>query len=163
MLDGGVEMTAEEVIKHFDLQPLTMEGGYFRQNYRSTERLPSGKPIGTAIYFLLTPDTFSRLHKLPTDEVYHFYLGDPVELLVLRPDGKGEKIILGKDFERGMHLQFAVPAGCWQGSRLLPCGSWALLGTTMAPGFTDDDFISAQSDVLLEQYPQYEKEIKKLL
>ena len=155
-------MTVEEVIKHFELQPLTMEGGYFRQNYRSSEVTPERKPMGTAIYYLLTPDTFSRLHKLPTDEVYHFYLGDPVELLLLYPDGTGKKVILGKEIEKGMEVQFAVPAGIWQGSRLAFGGNWALLGTTMAPGFTDEDFIPARPEALKEKYPRFISEIENL-
>lgn len=156
-------MTAEEMIQLLDLEPLTMEGGYFRRNYCSGETTRSGKPAGTAIYFLLTPETFSRLHKLPTDEVYHFYLGDPVELLLLRPDGKGEKIVLGKNLEKGMRVQFVVPADCWQGSRLGDGGSWALLGTTMAPGFEDEDFIPGEGQELKENYPQFADEIERLI
>ena len=155
-------MTVEEVIRHFDLQPLTMEGGYFRQNYRSPETTPEGKPMGTAIYYLLTADTFSRLHKLPADEIYHFYLGDPVELLLLHRNGTGGIVTLGKEIEKGMEVQLAVPAGCWQGSRLVPGGKWALLGTTMAPGFTDDDFIPGERQRLKENYPQFADDIERL-
>src|SRR5207245_2095434 len=90
---------------------------------------------GTAIYYLLTPDTFSALHRLPTDEVYHFYLGDPVEMLQLWPDGSGRVGTLGQDVRAGQLLQVIVPRGVWQGSRLRPGGAFALLGTTMAPGF----------------------------
>ncbi len=155
-------MTVEEVIRHFELQPLAMEGGYFRQNYRSSETTPEGKPMGTAIYYLLTADTFSRLHKLPADEIYHFYLGDPVELLLLHRNGAGKMVTLGKEIEKGMEVQLAVPAGCWQGSRLAPGGKWALLGTTMAPGFTDDDFVPAQSEELKRKYPHFAPEIESL-
>lgn len=133
-------MTAQEIIQLLCLEPLEMEGGYFRQNYRNKTSWDDHKPMSTAIYFLLTPDTYSCLHRLPNDEVYHFYLGDPVELLVLDEKGQGSVRILGSDLAAGMQVQTAVPAQAWQGSRLLPGGSWALLGTTMAPGFTDDDF-----------------------
>ena len=133
-------MTAQEIIQLLRLEPLEMEGGYFRQNYRNKTPWDDHKPMSTAIYFLLTPDTYSCLHRLPNDEVYHFYLGDPVELLVLDEKGQGSVRILGSDLAAGMQVQTAVPAQAWQGSRLLPGGSWALLGTTMAPGFTDDDF-----------------------
>lgn len=133
-------MTAQEIIQLLRLVPLEMEGGYFRQNYRNKTPWDGHKPMSTAIYFLLTPDTYSCLHRLPNDEVYHFYLGDPVELLVLDEKGQGSVRILGSDLAAGMQVQTAVPAQAWQGSRLLPGGSWALLGTTMAPGFTDDDF-----------------------
>lgn len=133
-------MTAEEVIRFLDLKPLEMEGGYFRRTYENMDGAIDGKPKATAIYYLLTADTFSRLHRLPSDEVYHFYLGDPVELLVVDDLGQGGLQLLGSDISGGMLVQTAVPAHCWQGSRLLSGGRWALLGTTMAPGFVDDDF-----------------------
>ena len=155
-------MTAQEVIRLLDLKPLDMEGGYFRRNYCSLEETEQGKPMGTAIYFLLTPDSFSRMHRLPTDEVYHFYLGDPVELLLLSPDREGSVIILGSDLEKGMQLQTVVPGGTWQGSCLSDGGKWALLGTTMAPGFTDEDFVPAQPEELKQAFPQFAQKIEQL-
>lgn len=155
-------MTAQEVIKLLDLKPLDMEGGYFRRNYCSLEKTEQGKPMGTAIYFLLTPDSFSRMHRLPTDEVYHFYLGDPVELLLLSPNREGSIIKLGSELKQGMQLQTVVPGGTWQGSRLSDGGRWALLGTTMAPGFTDADFVPAQPEELKKMYPQFAKKIEQL-
>jgi predicted cupin superfamily sugar epimerase len=99
-------LTPEKLIEHLGLERLPVEGGYFRQTYCAEEaiprhalpdRYPTDKPFSTAIYYLLTsdPDSFSALHKLPTEEVYHFYLGDPVELLLLYPDGGSERVILG--------------------------------------------------------------------
>ena len=155
-------MTAQDVLRLLQLEPLSMEGGYFRRNYCSSQLTPDGKPIGTAIYYLLTPDSFSRLHKLPSDEVYHFYMGDPVELTVLSPDGKGQTVTLGTDLEKGMIPQFCVSADCWQGSCLAPNGAWALVGTTMAPGFADSDFIAAERDPLIAQYPDFKDKIIKL-
>lgn len=158
-MEGDQAMTAQDVMGLLNLEPLDMEGGYFRQNYRSTKKTEQGKPAATAIYFLLTPDSFSRLHKLPTDEVYHFYLGDPVELLLLSPNQGGQKIILGNRIEQGMKVQAVAPACVWQGSRLLEGGSWALLGTTMSPGFTDEDFIPAQPEELKQAFPKFAEEI----
>lgn len=155
-------MTAQEIIKLFELEPLTMEGGYFRRSYCSEEITPSGKSAGTAIYFLLTPDTFSCLHKLPTDEIYHFYIGDPVELTLLYPNGCGETVTLGKDVEAGMRVQQVVPAGVWQGSQLAKGGQWALMGTTMAPGFEDKDFVAAERQELTKKYPAFSGEILNL-
>lgn len=155
-------MTAQEVINILQLEPLSMEGGYFRRNYCSPQVTTDGKPMGTAIFYLLTPDSFSRLHKLPSDEVYHFYLGDPVELTVLLPDGTGKTVVLGNDLMRGMIPQFCVPADCWQGSCLAANGAWALVGTTMSPGFVDEDFIPAERGSLLAQYPDFQNKIIKL-
>ena len=154
----------ERLIEQLGLAPLSREGGLFRQTYRSADILPSAslperygveKPAGTAIYYMLTnaPESFSAMHRLPTDEIYHFYLGDPVELLILYPDLTSNKVILGQDVLNGQHVQYIVPRGTWQGSRLCPGGSFALLGTTMAPGFTEDDFDLAMRAYLLEQYP----------
>ena len=158
-------MTAQEIIELLHLEPLEMEGGYFRQNYRNKTPWSEHKPMSTAIYFLLTPETYSCLHRLPNDEVYHFYLGDPVELLVLDDQGQGSVRILGSDLAAGMLVQTAVPAGAWQGSRLLPGGSWALLGTTMAPGFTDDDFTAMPPETaqaLIAQRPELKTLIQGL-
>lgn len=101
----------EEIKRLLGLRPLPVEGGYYAESYRSPESLPSdylparyGGPrsFGTAIYYLLTPDTFSELHRLQTDEVFHFYLGDPVEMLQLSEDGSGRRLHLGQDVLHGM-------------------------------------------------------------
>jgi hypothetical protein len=168
-----MNVTAEQIIRHFDLRPLAGEGGMFRQTYVAPERIPHhalppryphDKPLGTAIYYLLTdaPDSFSELHTLPTDEVYHFYAGDPVDLLLLHPDGHGERVRLGPDFMNGQHVQFVVPHGVCQGSRLATGGRWALMGTTMAPGYTDSDYVGGRREELLARYRQFAAEIERL-
>lgn len=150
-------MTADEIIRRLQLAPHPAEGGFFRETYRSRADFQPGPPFagrrshGTAIYFLLTADTFSAMHRLPGDEVYHFYLGDPVELLALHPDGRSGITVLGPDLT-SMTVQHVVPGGVWQGSRLAPGGAWALLGTTMAPGFDFADF-EAGSAALADRYP----------
>ena len=158
-------MTAQEVIEILDLKPLEMEGGYFRRSYENMQGVTDGKPNATAIYYLLTPDTYSCLHRLPTDEVYHFYLGDRVQLLVLDEKGQGCAHILGGGLANGEHVQKLVPAGSWQGSHLLPGGKWALLGTTMTPGFSDDDFLAMPKETVRELSklrPELADIIKKL-
>lgn len=147
-------MTAEEVKILLKLQPHQNEGGFFVETYRSE--------YSTAIYYLLTPETFSALHRLPHDEIYHFYLGDPVELLQLLPDGTGNLVTIGTDLTAGMQPQVVVPKGIWQGSRLKPGGAFALLGTTMAPGFGTKDYESGHRDELVERYPDYRKMITDL-
>ena len=165
-------LTAADLIRLFDLKPLPLEGGYFRETYRSADILPAAvlpsdrystdKSAGTAIYYLLTPDTFSALHRLPTDEVYHFYLGDPVELLLLHAGGRVERVTLGPDLQGGQHVQFVVPHGAWQGSRLRDGGRFALLGTTMAPGFQPSDYEGGDRDALVNAYPQAAEAIQRL-
>ena len=157
--------------EHLGLEPLPEEGGYFAETYRSPVSLAADclphtyadpRSLATAIYYLLTPDTFSALHRLPGDEVYHFYLGDPVELVLLRPDGQGEVVALGHDLAAGMQVQAVAPGGVWQGSRLVDGGRFALLGTTMAPGFAFDDFQLADRTALLSAYPAFAAHIRAL-
>ena len=157
-------LSAEEIIDHLMLKPLPVEGGLFRQSYEASEEiaaeaLPSrygrAKSLFTSGYFLLTdhPGSFSALHRLPTDEVYHFYLGDPVEMLLLHPQGRSEVIILGQDLLAGQHVQAVVPAGVWMGSRVIEGGRFGLLGTTMAPGYDDLDYEGGNAEELERQYP----------
>ena len=157
-------LTADQIKKLLHLNPLPIEGGFFAEVYRSDIVLPKSalpgtysgdRSLSTAIYYLLTPNTFSALHKLRGDEMFHFYLGDPVEMLLLKPDGTGEGVVLGQDIASGMRLQHVVPGGTWQGSRLVPGGKYALLGTTMAPGFDVQDYEPASRDYLRARYAKY--------
>jgi|SRR5205809_50351 len=166
-------LTADRVIELLDLTPLPVEGGFFRQTYVSDETIPGqalprrygrAKTLGTAIYYLLTsdPDSFSALHRLPTEEIYHFYLGDPVEMLLLHADGRSERVRLGHDILGGERVQLVVPRGVWQGSRLLEGGGFALMGTTMAPGFDEGDYAGGQREELIRRYPGEADRIRRL-
>lgn len=166
--------TTKEIIEHFNLNPLPEEGGLFIRTYASNDEfapdmLPmqykENRPMGTAILYLLTnhPNSFSALHRLPTDEIYHFYLGDPIELYEFHPDSNTTRTIMGHDIFDNQKIQHVVPRYVWQGSRLLPGGDWALLGTTMAPGYADSDFELGGIDLLLEQYPTESEIIRSLL
>lgn len=151
-------MNAQEVIRFFNMKP-HREGGYYLQSYQSTERTPEGRLAGSAICYLLVPDSCSAMHVLTTDEIYHFYLGDPIELLLLYPDGHGETVALGQDILNGQKVQFVAPAGVWQGSRLVKGGQWGLVGTTMAPGYDASAFTMADADQLAEEYPAHTQKI----
>ena len=150
-------MTAKEIKTLLKLEPHPTEGGFFRQTYVSeaTVELARGaRSLGTAIYYLLEADTFSEMHVLDSDEIFHFYLGDPVEMLQLLPDGTSRRLLLGTDLAAGMAPQLLVPHGVWQGSRLVPGGKFALLGCTVSPGFEYDDYESGPRAALLERYPE---------
>ncbi|GAA2024726.1 hypothetical protein GCM10009839_23260 [Catenulispora yoronensis] len=97
------------------------------------------------------PGDFSALHRLPIDEVWHFYRGDPLHLLLLHPDGRSELRQLGGDGEDLM--QTVVPAGAWMGARVAPRGAWSLFGTTMAPGFVPADYEGGDAEELARDYP----------
>ena len=166
-------LSAEEIIEILALEPLPIEGGLYRQSYVASEEIAAEalptrygrtKSICTAIYYLLTdrPESFSALHRLPTDEVYHFYLGDPVEMLLLHPKGRSEWIVLGQDLLAGQHVQYVVPAGVWMGSRLMEGGLYGLMGTTMAPGYDDLDYEGGDAEELERQYPDRATLIRRL-
>ena len=155
-------------MKRLNLKPLPVEGGYFAESYRSKDLLGAGtidrgpRALSTAIYYLLTRETSSRLHRLASDEVYHFYCGDPVELLQLLPDGTGRIVTLGPDLLKGMVVQTVVPRGAWQGSRLRRGGRFALMGTTMAPGFDPADCEFGDRAKLRQAYPRWSAPIRRL-
>ncbi len=160
-------ITTEEMIRWLNLKKHP-EGGYFAETYRSKEKITDPRrgqrSYSTAIYFMLTPDTFSEMHRLTGDEIFHFYLGDPVEMLHLYPDGSGKHLLLGNDIERGIQPQVLVLSGVWQGARLLPGGTsgFALMGTTMAPGFEYPDYQSGSRPELTRQYPEFKELITAL-
>jgi predicted cupin superfamily sugar epimerase len=155
---------AAAIIERLGLVPHPKEGGYFRETYRADQSLAvaalparygSDRAASTAIYYLLTPDSYSALHRLASDEVFHFYAGDPVEQLRLHPDGRGEIVVLGVDLAAGMRPQSLVPRGVWQGARLVPGGRYALLGCTVAPGFDYADYEAGERRRLIADYANF--------
>ena len=156
-------LTAEQIRELLQMRPHPIEGGFFAETYRGVPVVPQSllpgypgdRAISTAIYYLLTPDAFSAMHRVRGDEMFHFYLGDPVEMLQLKEDGSGEVIVLGQDIAAGMRLQHNVPGGVWQGSRVRAGGIYALLGTTMAPGFEYEDYETGTLRELSAQFPKY--------
>jgi uncharacterized protein len=164
-------LRALQIINRLGLVPLTIEGGYFRETYRASLLVPrAGLPneytgdrsASTAIYYLLTPDTFSAIHRVKSDEVFHFYAGEPVEMLQLLPDGTGRTVIIHNDLAAGHKPQLVVPAGVWQGCRLVPGGNWALMGCTVAPGFDYADFELGGRAELIAAYPSFAEMIMPL-
>jgi hypothetical protein len=157
------------------LEPHPREGGWFRQTWKAAETIPGTalesrygagrddtRAAGTAIYYLLEPDSFSEMHTLQSDEVFHFYLGDPVEMLQLGPNGTGKRLVLGQDLARGQVVQTVVQQGVWQGSRLVDGGLLALLGCTVSPGFDYADYASGTREELVRGWPAWAEMIGKL-
>jgi predicted cupin superfamily sugar epimerase len=158
-------MTADEIKTLLKLEAHPVEGGFFRRTYISTGsvELPRGRrPLGTAIYYLLEPGCFSELHVLAADEIYHYYLGDAVEMLQLFPDGGSAVFTLGPDLQAGQQVQLLVPAGVWQGTRLVGGGQVALLGCSVWPGFDFADYHSASYAELAMKWPAEAERIKAL-
>jgi predicted cupin superfamily sugar epimerase len=160
-----------EIIEMLNLKPLPTEGGLFAEMYRSDEMIPgdalpprysSERCFATAIYYMLPPGSFSAMHRLKSDEIFHFYLGDPVTMLLLYPDGSSDVITLGKDIAKGERVQVVVPRGVWQGMFLNDGGEFALMGTTVSPGFEYEDFELGKRDELVKRYPDRQEMIAGL-
>ncbi|MGG2462171.1 cupin domain-containing protein [Streptomyces sp. RGM 3693] len=151
----------QELIAFYGLTRLPREGGWYRRTWAGPER-SDGRPEGSAIVMLLTaePGVFSALHRLPTDEIWHFYRGDPLTLLLLSEDdrtggaGPARTVVLGPDVLGGQHVQFTVPAGTWMAAEVAAGGSWTLFGCTMAPGFTFADYEHGDAGRLAARFPR---------
>lgn len=163
-------MTAEEIIRALELKPHP-EGGFYRESYRAGEAIPSSalpdryegeRAFSTTIYYLLTPETRSRIHRLKSDEIFHFYLGDSVEFVLLFADGGWSREILGASLEYGERPQLVIPGGVWFGARLVQRGAFALMGATVAPGFEFGDYEEGNRDYLLRNYPEAKELILEL-
>jgi hypothetical protein len=147
------------------------EGGYFRETYRSAERLEGAHLPGryggprahsTAIYYLLSAGEVSTLHRIKSDEVWHFYAGGPLVVSVLHLDGERQDVALGPDPDDGQLPQAVVPAGAWFGAALGPGAPYALVGCTVAPGFEFADFELADRGALVQRFPQHAALIERL-
>ncbi|UZR94908.1 cupin domain-containing protein [Chondrinema litorale] len=146
------------------------EGGYYKETYRCNElykeaHLPlkykSDRVFSTGIYFLLESNDFSSLHRITSDEMWHFYAGSSLTVYAFNQHDYFE-IKLGSDFEKGQVFQAVVPGGYWFGAKVNEANSYALVGCTVAPGFDFEDFELAKQADLLQEYPQYKKVITKL-
>jgi predicted cupin superfamily sugar epimerase len=158
-------MTADEIKLLLRLEPHPVEGGWYRRTYTSDESvalLRGVRPYGTAIYYLLEAGTFSEMHMVASDEIFHFYFGDPVEMLLLHSDGRSALLTLGRDLEAGQLPQDVVPAGVWQGERLVAGGKLALFGCTVTPGFDFADYRSGTYAELATGWPQEAERIRAL-
>jgi predicted cupin superfamily sugar epimerase len=159
-------LTARKIIKLFRMKPLPNEGGFYAETYRCPEKIRFKtlglRNISTAILYLLTPETCSKLHRLKSDEIFHFYLGDPVTMLLLHHGGETEIITLGPDILKGHRIQVIVPRNTWQGCLLKKGGKFALLGTTVAPGFEFADFEIGDRKKLLIKFPARKNLITRL-
>jgi uncharacterized protein len=158
--------TATALIEHFNMQRIPQEGPWFTLTYSSSDTLPRGalpgrydgsRAAGSAIIAIITRTEFSAMHRLKTDEVWHYYGGDPLQLLILHPDGSGEVVELGSDVLGGQKLQYVVPRGSWQGSMPLGKGrdSYSMIGDTLAPSFDYSDFEMGYRTELQQRYPGY--------
>jgi predicted cupin superfamily sugar epimerase len=158
----NIQQYIQQLIEHYQLEVLPVEGTLFTSTDVSRQKTEPGEPISTAIIGLYAhqPNSFSSFHRLQHDELWHFYAGDPLCLVLLHPDGSSQDVILGPDFASGQHVQFTVPAHTWQAGHTR--GEYSLFGCTMAPGFTGACFEGGEMNALLEQYPDRAADIRRL-
>jgi len=161
---------AQYWIDKLDLEPL-FEGGYFKETYRShenidkhalPERFRDDRSFCTAIYFLLHNNDFSAFHRIKQDELWHFYIGDPLIIHIIDQRGNYSQIKLGMSLDDGEVFQAMVQHGSWFGANLKVPDSFALVGCTVAPGFNVEDLEIAQPDVLIDLFPEHRQIIEQL-
>ncbi len=147
------------------------EGGFYRRTYSSDElleqnalpnRFTSPRLISTAIYYLLKWDQVSLLHRLKSDELWHFYTGNPLTIHVINQQKQFDKIILGPGIENRQVFQATIKAGCWFGATVNNSDGYSLVGCTVAPGFDFRDFEIGNREELVSQYPEHRSIIERL-
>jgi hypothetical protein len=143
--------------------------GFVTETYRSERRIPGDalpagyegdRPFGSVLYFMVTPDAQIRLHRIRSDQMYHHYLGDPLEVLLLYPDGTGATATVGTDLAAGQRPQLFVPGNTFHISRLPPGSSYSLLGTTEWPGVEPPDVEIGDPSQLEASYPAFGEQIR---
>ena len=161
--------TANGWIERLGLQPLEPEGGYYREVFRSDEtleklpfRYAGARSIFTSIYYLLTPDSVSLIHRLISDEIFAFIAGDTVEMVQLYETGVGRVVKLGNGGAQDEEPQVIVPRRVWQGAKLADGGRFALLAVFVAPGFDPLDFELGKREELTATYPSFRERIETL-
>jgi predicted cupin superfamily sugar epimerase len=173
------DLTAEQIRKLLELEP-NATCGFVKLTFVSPQALAAGalpapfaqaRPVGSALYFMVTPDAPVRLHRIKNDQLYHYYLGDPLELFLLHADGRSERIVIGPDLAAGQRVQFLIPGNTFHTARLLGAKlgqagldptRWFLGASTEWPGVIPDDVEIGDLDALAAKYPVIAIEIKAI-
>ena len=164
-----MKMNADYYVKHLGLLPHP-EGGYYKETYRSKGKIKTGllpgivaeRNFSTAIYFLLEKNNFSAFHRIKSDELWHFYAGDPLEVIEITKKGELKITVVGREIMNGQTFQYMVPSGHWFASRVKKGGEFSLVGCTVSPGFDFLDFEMADRDSLVKEFPVQEEIIRML-
>src|SRR6266516_3535462 len=156
-------LTADEVRRLLNLQPHAT-CGFVRATFISEKRiapggLPApfadGRPAGSALYFMVTPGAPVRLHRIRNDQLYHYYLGDPIEVLMLYIDGTTERAVVGPDLRGGQRVQLLIPGNTFHTGRVIPESfrGWFLGASTEWPGVEPVDVEIGDGEALAAKYP----------
>ena len=158
-------MNAKQLIEKFKMQPNDAEGGYYAATYTSSVLLNGKQPICSAIYYMIDPESFSAMHRVKSDMLYHFYDGDPAQVLLLYPPGapkKSEVCIFSNDLTSGDGPMKVIPGGTWMGSRLHGGRNFAFMGVSLDPGFDPAQYEIGKRDELIREYPEQKELIVAL-
>ncbi|WP_242119762.1 cupin domain-containing protein [Aestuariivivens sediminicola] len=160
----------DHIVKQLKLQPHP-EGGFYKETYRSEGLITEDnldnviegmRHYSTAIYFLLTSDNFSALHRIKQDEIWHFYKGSPLKLHIISPQGVYSMVIIGNHLEEAEVPQYTVAARSWFAAEVLNDNAYTLVGCTVSPGFDFRDFELADKENLCSKFPQHRNIIERL-
>ena len=152
-------LTAEQVRDLLKLEP-NQTCGFVRVTYISHQKISAERPTGSALYFLVTPQAPVQLHRIRNDQLYHYYRGDPLELLLMKVDGSTEKVVIGPDIAAGQHVQFFIPGDTFHTARVIGERQWFLGGSTEWPGVIPADVEIGDADVLAKKYPTVAAELR---
>ena len=164
------DLTADEIRKLLGLEP-NATCGYVRVTLHTAQSiapggLPApfadGRPLGSALYFMVTPDQHVKLHRIRNDQLYHYYLGDPLELIILHNDGKAERVIVGPDIRAGQRMQFFIPGNTFHTARVIGKCQWFLGASTEWPGVEPKDVEMGDLDKLAAAYPGVAADIRAI-
>ncbi len=160
-------MSADDVRKILDLTP-NATCGYVRVTYVAKNEIAQGgmqppfadkRPVGSGLYFMVTPDEPVKLHRIRNDQFYHYYMGDPLEVLLLR--GEGERIVMGPDLKAGQHVQFLIPGNTFHTARVIGTRQWFLGGSTEWPGVLPEDVQLGKAEELAAKFPKVADDIRR--
>ncbi|MCA0431151.1 MAG: cupin domain-containing protein [Bacteroidetes bacterium] len=159
-------MTVEFLVNRFNLLPHP-EGGFYKETYRNENKelftnFNGKRNLSTAIYFLIEQNNFSAFHKIKSDEMWHFYYGDALEVIEINEIGELKHTVIGNQIQKGETFQYNVKANTWFASRVYKNGTFSFVGCTVAPGFDFLDFELASASDLILNYPQHKQVIMQL-
>jgi uncharacterized protein len=157
----AAELTATEICSLLNLEPNATCGStrvsFVSQQSIAAGGLPApfadGRPLGSALYFLVTPGSPVRLHRIRNEQLYHYYLGDPLEVFMLHADESSERVVVGPDLRGGERLQLRIPGNTFHTARVIGGGRWFLGGSTEWPGVVPADVEIGNVDDLAGSYP----------
>lgn len=164
------DLTADEILRLLDLSP-NATCGSVRVTFVSGQSIAAGglpapfaagRPLGSALYFLVTPDSPVRLHRIQNDQLYHYYLGDPLEVFLLHGDGGSERVVVGPDLRGGERLQLLIPGNTFHTARVIGQRRWFLGASTEWPGVIPADVEIGQLDDLAARYPAVAAQLRAI-